>query len=92
MAGCSEPPPQTWEALRERLALDVNQEPLVRWREVVARETAMAELNEAAGQDVIHRELREPFDACKKKVLELHEVVQEYAGPFDLQQPTSRGC
>jgi hypothetical protein len=39
---------------------------------------------EFAGEDVLRPDVREVFDETKATLLELHERIQRYTGPFDL--------
>lgn len=58
------------------------------WRELRAIEEQLDAISEEyGGEDVLHARARVPFDEAKADLLELHERVQAYTGPFELPEP-----
>ncbi len=58
------------------------------WRELRAIEEQVELITEEFdGEDVLHAKVRENFEEAKAGLVELHEQVQEYTGPFELPDP-----
>ena len=58
------------------------------WRELRAVEDQVEEISEAfGGEDPLHPQVRPAFDEVKGMLVELHEKVQKYTGPFELLEP-----
>ena len=57
------------------------------WRQLRAAEEQLDEMREAFGEDVLHPNLRGYVDEAKEVLIELHEKLQKYTGPFDLPEP-----
>ena len=58
------------------------------WRELRAIEIQLESITEAfGGGDVLHPRPRQQLDQAKSRLVDLHEKVQEYTGPFDLPEP-----
>jgi len=58
------------------------------WRELRAIEEQLDAISEDyGGEDVQHPRARAPFDEAKADLVELHEKVQKYTGPFELPEP-----
>jgi len=58
------------------------------WRELRTIEEQLDSMTEAfGGEDVMHPRTRAPFDEAKAELVELHEKLQKYTGPFELPEP-----
>ncbi len=58
------------------------------WRELRAIEEQVASMTEEfEGEDVLHPRVRAHFDEAKAMLVELHEKLQKYTGPFELPEP-----
>jgi hypothetical protein len=58
------------------------------WRELRAIELQIDEVIAAFdGEDVLHPLVRDLFNEAKATLIELHDKVQEYTGPFELPEP-----
>lgn len=58
------------------------------WQELRAIDEQIEAITEEyAGEDVLHARVRGNLDEAKAMLLELHEELQEYTGPFDLPEP-----
>ena len=58
------------------------------WRELRAIEEQLDSMTEDFdGEDVLHPRVRASFDEAKAELIELHEKVQKYTGPFELPEP-----
>jgi hypothetical protein len=69
-------------AVRIRAAVREN------WQELRALEEQIELITEEFdGEDVLQARVREPLDETKATLVELHEQLQEYTGPFELPEP-----
>jgi hypothetical protein len=60
----------------------------LRWREVLAVEQVLEEVAEKFdGEDPARPQDRQAITEGKQELKELHEQVQQYAGPFELPDP-----
>ena len=58
------------------------------WRELRAIEEQVETMTEAFdGEDVLNPRVRANFDAAKATLIDLHEKLQAYTGPFELPEP-----
>jgi hypothetical protein len=70
------------------LAVSVRSGVQENWRELRAVEEQVESITEDfGGEDVLHARFRASFDEAKAMLIELHEQVQEYTGPFELPEP-----
>ena len=59
------------------------------WRMLGAVDQVMAEAaEEFDDEDPAVPEMRQVLDNCKEKLVDLHEDVQKFTGPFELPSPT----
>jgi hypothetical protein len=58
------------------------------WRELRAIEERIEQIiEEFDGEDVLHPRVRANLDKPRATMLDLHEQVQKYTGPFELPEP-----
>ena len=58
------------------------------WRELRAIDEQVESMTEEfGGEDVLHPRVRAHFDEAKAMLVELHEKLQKYTGPFELPEP-----
>ena len=58
------------------------------WQELRAIEEQIDAITEEyGGEDVLHARVRGNLDEAKAMLVDLHEQLQEYTGPFDLPDP-----
>lgn len=58
------------------------------WRELRAIDLQIDEMTEELdGEDVLQQRVREELDETKESLLDLHERLPKYTGPFELPEP-----
>jgi len=73
------------EELLRSLAVSIRAEVKGHWLQLLAYEVVIEGMREEfAGEDILQPDVREVFDEAKATLIELHERVQHYTGPFDL--------
>ncbi len=84
-----EPPPRDFGVeLARILATALRTGVQENWRELRAVEEQIETMTEAFdGEDVLHERMRGYLDEAKTTLIDLHEQVQTYTGPFELPEP-----
>lgn len=86
-ADVEESVPTTWAEAREQLLVECRQGVTVRWQEVTAMETALRELADELGEQVVHHNVRDGLEHCQRKILQLHSTLSELGECFALADP-----
>jgi hypothetical protein len=84
----AEPPSNFGLDMARILAVAIRANLRENWRELRAiKERVAAITEEFDGEDVLHPRVRTNLDKAKATMIDLHENVQKYTGPFDLPEP-----
>jgi len=86
--GEEEPAPADWPTAVVALAEDVKRAVVLRHRELAALHVALAEVEEALGEQLVHYKVVEAVAACEQKVADLHAASQRLTGRYTLEPPT----
>ena len=84
----TEAPSRLTEELAPVVAVQLRSAVMETWRELRALERQIDDMTEAFdGEDVLHPHVREQFDDAKRMLLDLHERLPKFTGPFELPEP-----
>ena len=71
------------EFLVESLTVSIE----VRWQELTALETALAEFEQELGEPATHPEVRAKLDRVRRTIISFYEALGPLAPPFSLPEP-----
>ncbi len=84
----TEPPSGFSVELARLVAVTIRAGVRENWQELRAIDEQIESITEEyGGEDVLHARVRGNLDEAKALLLDLHEELQEYTGPFDLPEP-----
>jgi hypothetical protein len=84
----AEPPSNFGVEMARILAVTIRANLQENWRELRAIEDRLdLIIEDCDGEDVLHPRVRTHLDQAKATLIELHEKLQTYTGPFDLPEP-----
>ena len=84
----TEPPSGFSEELARLVAATIRAGVRENWQELRAIDEQIEAITEEyAGEDVLHTRVRGHLDETKAMLVDLHEQLQEYTGPFELPEP-----